>query len=204
MVTRCLLVCEGSSDIPLASHIQRLLESHGCQPTDFDIVTDGRRLVDKVQNGLRMASHYDLLFVHRDADHAGADARYREIAGAVQQAGCSGPWVGIVPVRTTEAWLLLDAHAIRNAVGKPYRRIPLNLPTPAEAERMADPKAALEAVLMHASGERGRRRREVQRELPRLCRQLLENLPVGGPLEQLESWTRFRDDTIVALRQLNG
>ena len=203
MVTQCLLVCEGSSDAPLAAHIQRLLESNGCHPTAFDIATDGRRLVDKVQNGLRMASGYDLLFVHRDSDRAGADARHREIAVAVEQSGYDGLYVGVVPVRMTEAWLLLDDAAIRNAVMKPGRRNPLDLPTPAETERMADPKAALEVVLMLASGERGRRRRAVRNELPKLRRQLLESLPVGGPLERLESWTRFRDDTIAALQQLN-
>ncbi|MDE2961335.1 MAG: hypothetical protein OXU28_14990 [Chloroflexota bacterium] len=34
--------------------------------------------------------------------------------------------------------------------------------------------------------------------------QLLENLPIGGPLERLESWTRFRDDTIAALNLLSN
>ena len=204
MVMQCLLVCEGSLDAPLVSHIQRLPGGYGYRPADFNISTDGRRLVDKVRNGLDLAPHYDLIFVHRDADRGGADARFREMTAAVQQSGYSGIWVGIAPVRMTEAWLLLNETDIRNVVRKPYQRTPLNLPTPAEAERMANPKAELESALMRASGERGRRRREVQRELPELRRQLLENLRIGGPLEQLESWARFRDDTIAALQQLNN
>ena len=76
MVMQCLLVCEGSSDTPLVSHIQRMLDGHGYHAADFHISTDGRRLVEKVSNGLEMRSRYDLVFVHRDADRAGADARY--------------------------------------------------------------------------------------------------------------------------------
>lgn len=204
MMMQCLLVCEGSSDAPLVSHIELLLDGYGCDRVDFNISNDGRRLVDKVRAGLALAPHYDLIFVHRDADRAGADARYSEIAEAIQQVGYEGQWVGIVPVRMTEAWLVLQETAIRDAVWKLHRRTPLNLPTPAEAERMANPKAVLETALVSASGERGRRRREIQRLLPTLRRHLLENLPVGGALEQLPSWVRFRDDTIRALQELNG
>ena len=104
----------------------------------------------------------------------------------------------------TEAWLLLDEIAIRNAVRNPNGRTRLALPTPALAERMANPKAAFETSLLDASEKRRRRRREVQHDLPRLRRVLLENLPVSGQLEQLESWARFRDDIISALQLLNG
>ena len=204
MVVACLLVCEGISDTPLTSHIQRLLDHLGCHSSIFDVSTSGRRLVDKVRNGLAGASHYDALFVHRDADRAGVDARYREISEAVQQSGYGRPWVGIVPVRTTEAWLLLDDTAIRDIVHNPNGRIRLDLPSPAEAERMADPKSALRSAMLLAAGVHGRKRRDLARELPNLRNRLLENLPIGGPLEQVPSWVRFRDDTAAALRELDG
>ena len=202
MVMRCLLVCEGGLDTPLASHIQLLLDRYGHHEVDFDISIDGRRLVDKVRNGLDMAPYYDLIFVHRDADRAGPDARYREIVAAVQEAGYDGQWVSIVPVRMTEAWLILEEVAIRYAVQKPSGRMALNLPAPSATERMADPKAVLDAALLSASGEHGRRRRAVQRLLPDLRSRLLANLPIGGPLEQVPSWVRFRDDTVAALQEL--
>lgn len=201
---RCLLVCEGSSDAPLASHIQRLMSRHGYHEVDFNISFDGRLLVDKVRNGLGVVPDYDLVFVHRDADRSGPDARYREIATAVQEAGYGGQWIGIVPVRMTETWLILQEVAIRNAVQKPDGREALNLPAPAAVECVANSKDVLDAALLNASGERGRRRRALQRLLPELRHQLLENLPVGGPLEQVESWARFRDDTAAALRELSG
>ena len=200
---RFLLVCEDNSDTPLAAHIQRLLETFGHRQVAFDTSTYGRQLVDKVRNGLKLAPHYDLLFVHRDSDNARPEARYGEITIAVQDAPFDGPWVGIVPVRTTEAWLLLDETAIRKAIRKPNARGSLTLPTPGEIERRADPGEILATALLDASETRGRRREDTRRDLPSLRRYLLENLPVGGPLEQLPSWVRFRDDTVTALQALS-
>ena len=204
MMMQCLLVCEGSSDAPLATHIGQLLNSYGRHPADFNVSIDGQRLVDKVLNGLGMASHYDLIFIHRDADRAGVDARYREITDAIRQSEYTGPWVGVVPVRMTEAWLLLDEAAIRKVVHWPNGSAPVTLPSPNEVERRANPREILNFALLDASEARGRRRDDLRRNLPAFRRSLLENLPVAGPLEQLPSWSRFRDDTVAALRQLNG
>ena len=202
MVVRCLLVCEGSSDIALASHVQRLLVEYGYPQPEFTTATSGRQLVDKIRNGLGNIIRYSLLFVHRDSDRDGPDARHGEISRAIEEATFSEPWIGIVPVRMTEAWLLLDEVAIRDVVGNPNGRAQLNLPSPVEAERMADPKTTLQSVLLTAGDVQGRRRRKLEQRFPRIRNQLLENLPVGGPLEQLPSWVRFRDDTIAALQQL--
>ena len=159
-------------------------------------------MVDKIRNGLGNIIRYSLLFVHRDSDRDGPDARYGEISRAIEEATSSEPWIGIVPVRMTEAWLLLDEVAIRDVVGNPNGRAQLNLPSPVEAERMADPKTTLQSFLLTAGDVQGRRRRKLEQRFPRIRNQLLENLPVGGPLEQLPSWVRFRDDTIAALQQL--
>ena len=198
---RFLFVCEGSSDEPLADHIQRLLIECGQPDPDGEPWRYGRRVADKIRQGLQAAGVPDLLFVHRDADNAGAEARYREIEAAVRTAAQDGTsWIGVVPVRMTEAWLLLDEAAIRDVVGKPGGNLPLDLPAPDHAERVADPKKRLRDALLTASGNRGRRRRRFDREYPRLRRRLLQDLPIGGELERLESWSRFRDDTIRALR----
>ena len=203
-VIQCLLVCEGGFDTTLVSHIGRLISRYSRSEPEFETSTSGRRLVDKIRNSPQRIGQYDLLFVHRDADNAGPNARYREITAAVQDSGYPGPAVRIVPVRMTEAWLLLDETAIRKVVRNPNGRAPLNLPSPNEAERRANPRAILETALLVASEKQGRRLVEVRRTLPDICHQLLENLPVAGPLEQLPSWSRFRDDTVAALRQLNG
>ena len=199
---RFLFVCEGSSDIPLADHIQRLLIECDQPDPDGETWHYGSRVADKIRKGQEAADgRFDLLFVHRDADNAGAEARYREIEAAVRDgARDETSWIGIVPVRMTEAWLLLDEAAIRDVVGKPGGRAPLDLPAPSRAERVANPKERLRDALLAASGNRGRRWRRFDREFPRLRRRLLEDLPIGGELERLESWVRFRDDTIRALR----
>ena len=199
---RFLLVCEGSLDTALLPHIQRLLTRYGYPDSPGEAWSDGWRLVDKVRNGLQRLGQFDLLFVHRDADNAGANPRYHEIENAIQEAEYRGPWVAIVPVRMTEAWILLDEAAIRRVVRRPDGRTPLALPTSRESERMADPKTILETVLLDASETRGRRRREIREDIPNLSRQLLRNLPVGAPLGDLESWSRFRDDTVAALQSL--
>lgn len=198
---RFLFVCEGSSDTPLADHIQRLLIRCGQPDPEGETWHHGLRVADRIRQGLKAAGGLDLLFVHRDADTAGAEARYREIEAAVRDARQEGmPWIGVVPVRMTEAWLLLDEAAIRSVVGKPGGRTPLDLPVPEHAERVANPKERLRDALLTASGNRGRRRRRFAREFPRLRRRLLQDLPVGGELERLESWARFRNDTVVASR----
>ncbi len=202
MTVRCLLVCEGSSDTALALHVQRLFIGYGYPQSEFTTAASGRQLVDKIRNGLGSVNRFRLLFVHRDADRDGSNARYGEISKAVEEAKYNGRWVGIVPVRMTEAWLLLDEVAIRNVVGNPNGRTRLDLPSVAEAERMADPKSVLRLALLTAGDVVGRRRRTMARRYPGLRNRLLANLPVGGPLEQLESWSRFRDDTVAALRSL--
>ena len=197
-----MLVCEGPSDAALREHILTLLD--GRTPTSLEggVWFQGRRLADKIRGGFNRHGECDLLFVHRDANSAGAAARYREIAAAVREVGYAGPWVGIVPVRMTEAWLLLDEAAIRQAADNPNGRMPLNLPSPGTVERIADPKATLEAALLQAKGNRGRRRRSDHRDLPLWRLDLLQNLPPGGPLEQVPSWIQFRDDTIAAVQSL--
>ena len=199
-----LLVCDGSSDGALVAHIRRLLIAIGVRDPDGNYWTRGRYLADKIRNGIERQGNADLVFVHRDAESADSESRYHEIEDAIQKASIACQWVGVVPVRMTEAWLLLYDDAIRNAARKPNGTIPLNLPLPRECEQRADPKAILETALITASETTGRRRERIRRSFSTLRRSLLENLPVGGRLEQLESWRRFRDDTVAAVRALSG
>ena len=199
---RFLLVCEGSSDAALREHILNLLDGRTQTAPEGEVWFQGRRLADKIRNGFNRHGECDLLFVHRDANSAGATARYREIAAAVRDAGYAGPWVGIVPVRMTEAWLLLDEAAIRQTAENPYGRNNLNLPGPNAVERMPNPKAERERALLTAGEVLGRRRRRFANTFPERRRQLLQRLPAGGALEDAPSWARFRDDTIAAVRLL--
>ena len=198
---RFVLVCEGQSDAGLVPHIQQMIiENSGEAEVQGEHWCHGSQLESKIRGGLKAADNMvDLLFVHRDANNAGADARQREIDLAVAAALNTPRFVAVIPVHMTEAWLLLDETAIRKVVGNPSGRAPLDLPTPREAERRSDPKRILADAFLAASETTGRRRKRIQRDFARFRRQLLVNLPIGGPLEQLPSWARFLDDTLGAI-----
>ena len=205
MTLRFLLVCEGSSDAALLTHISKLLIQIGRFDPQGSAWTRGVQLVDKIRNGLQHSSSCDLLLIHRDADSgeetrsAGLTRRTEEIASAVSDSGFIGPWVAIVPVRMTEAWLLLDETAIRQVAGRPNGKLPLGLPPHNQVENESNPKACLEQALMAASETSGRRRQRFNRDIPHMRRLLLDQLPVGGPLEHIPSWVRFRDGLAEAL-----
>ena len=142
---------------------------------------------------LAAETEYDLLFVHRDADVAGHEAKTREIIEASANVELNVNRVPIVPVRTTEAWILLDERAIRRVAGKPRGRQPLNLPRPSRVEHLADPKGALETALVAASGCSGNRLRKFRNRFGRHRRILLEQLPIGGALDYVPAWARLRE-----------
>ena len=210
MTTRFLLVCEGSSDATLISHISRLLIHYGISDPEGNSWDKKGTLAQRIKNGITYIERCDLLFVHRDADasretrSAGSERRFAEIEEAVEDSGFTGPWVGIVPVRMTESWLLVDEAAIRYVAGRPGNNTTLDLPPLRRVELEFDPKARLAEALITASGTAGRRRKRFIKYIPALRYQLLQDLPVGGPLEQVPSWVRFRDDLLAALASLTG
>ena len=105
-----------------------------------------------------------------------------------------------MPVRMMEAWLLADEGAIRRVAGRPRGAEPLDLPAPDELESVPDPKKTLREVLMKAGAPRGvRRRKRFKADYDNLRKQLAENLPPGGLLEQVPAWTRFRGDVASAI-----
>ena len=142
---------------------------------------------------LAAETEYDLLFVHRDADAAGHEARTREIIEASANVEFNVNQIQIVPVRTTEAWILLNEAAIRRVAGKPRGRQPLNLPRPSKVEHLADPKGALDTALVAASGCRGRRLGKFRKRFGQHRQILLEQLTVGGALDHVPAWVRLRE-----------
>ena len=212
MIVRFLLVCEGSSDGALVHHIRALLIKHGATEADGSPYHSGTPLSEKVKQGLELSGSPDLLFIHRDADNhhntaaAGPKKRYEEIVRAVQSTSHSDRYVRIIPVHMTEAWLLVNPSEIRRVAGNPRGEHDIGLPIVRDIETIVNPKEWLEKVLFKAGLPKGKRRQKAFREkFGEHRRQLIENLPVGGPLECLDSWVQFRDDTIAALlRALRG
>lgn len=105
----------------------------------------------------------DALFVHRDAERQPYTVRQSQIQEGVEAAKASAPVspfpmaIPVIPVRMLEAWLLIDAEALRRAVGNPNGHVPLTLPSVSSLEDIPDPKGTLTSLL-EAATELGQRR----------------------------------------------
>lgn len=201
MTIHFVFIGEGSSDEGLMPHLANLCIDAGATEVTWAEL-DFRRLPGslghtveaKINAALVYEPNANLIFVHRDADARCGSDRHREIASAAAACGCARLLVGVVPVQETEAWLLLDEGAIRQVVGRPRGAAPLGLPSPRAVERLARPKERLKAILETASEASGRRLDRVRRDFPVHRRALLQDLPITGPIEQVPSWQRLRDD----------
>lgn len=204
MTRRGVFIADGTSDLQLGRILHLLCLDEGL---DLDITTlhpslvRGRTLVERLATLKNIDHAVDVLFVHRDAEAQDPQRRYTEIADGAASAGFAVT-VPVVPVRMTEAWLLLDEAAIRSVAGRPRGREPLGLPRPHEIERLADPKALLRATLLLAAGTTGRRRDNLMRDFPRRREQLLERLDRHGPVTRLSAWQRLVADIQAAVQQL--
>lgn len=104
----------------------------------------------------------EILFIHRDAEAEAPTIREEEIRRALAESEVQEPAVCVIPVRMSEAWLLLDEQAIRDAAGNPNGAIRLELPVDPEA--IPDPKSILHDLLVQASELSRRRRRSFSPE----------------------------------------
>lgn len=194
---RVAFLGEGSSDNGIVPHIDRLAAERGIRSSvtvpDFNRLGDkvGRSVPEKLSALRSFGDEYDLVVVHRDSDNAGREARVREIDQAITAEWADLSHVSAIPVRMLEAWLLLDERAIRQVAENPHGRIALDLPKPAAAERIADPKSLLRETLSKASGLSGRRLDQFQRRFPQHRLRLLELLDPRGPVLALPSWSCF-------------
>lgn len=162
----CALLADGASDESLLPILKWIMEQHF---PEYNVQVDWADLwrmrvrPDTLTQricGTAELHPGDVLFVHRDAESQPPSQRHDEIHQAVGEAGQRGmsiPCVCVVPVRMTEAWLLLDESAIRRAAGNPNGSMPLSLPASDRIESLPDPKAILWESLRIASGLHGRR-----------------------------------------------
>lgn len=200
-----LFLAEGSSDHGITLHIERIafecdVEIRLTVPPTELLRTRDKSVAGKLSALSMLGGDYDLVFVHRDADGAGRDLRVAEIGAAMSEVMPGTPFVPIVPVRMTEAWLVLDEKIIRQVSGNPNGRVHLDMPSAREAERIADPKSLLKELLATASETTGRRRQAMNSAFFHNRRRLLEELDPSGAVCQMESWRLFVDDTTEAIR----
>lgn len=159
---RFTLVADGASDAVLVELLTWSLIQGGASnvsgsAADFSRMPrlQGLGLENRLSVALELYP-CDLLFVHRDAEGSPPTMRRIEISNAVRGLGVRH--IPVVPVRMTEAWLLLDERAIRHAAGNPNGREDLRLPAIRSLEGLPDPKQVLHEALRTACGLNARRR----------------------------------------------
>jgi len=132
---------------------------------------------------------FTIVFFHRDQG-ANAERVHREWLEPLRKrwADRREQLVAVVPVRETEAWLLADGQALRNALGVRWSDVEMGLPgSPRQVEQIADPKKVLNEVM-----------RRVSRSVGDHLGQLGERVDLDR-LQQVPAYRRWWDDTRQAL-----
>jgi hypothetical protein len=203
------LVADGTSDRCLIRIIDWLL---GTLPETCDIVCRGeaadfgglrrppRSLAARARHAIQSGS-CDILFVHRDAEREPRIKRVAEIEAAVPRSS-RGLHVPIVPVRMTEAWLLIDETAIRCAADNPNGDVRLCLPPVSALEHVPDPKRLLEELLLAASGKSPHRLARFKQNLNIRTQRVADLLRDFSPLRRLPAFLAFEADTRLAVAKI--
>jgi len=204
MPFRFTLVADGTSDRALVPLIEWVLQraprvADAGFAVEFTVGEGASRQLDGLAGKIdaaRRAFPFDLLFVHRDAEREHATRRRTEIAEAVATLGLE-LHVPVVPVRMTEAWLLIDESALRMAADNPNGRVAIAMPALRKLEDLPDPKAVCNELLVTASEKQGRRRKqfgtpaELAWRRARIAR-LIEDF---SPLLRLPAFAEFHELT---------
>jgi hypothetical protein len=119
-----------------------------------------RRLEEKIDCAVDLYNP-DVIFIHRDAEKKSLQDRVNEIDHALSRCKIFGldgrDHVKVIPIRMTEAWLLIDEMAIKKAAGNPTFKERLNLPKRRALENIPNPKSTLTDLIKKASNLHGRR-----------------------------------------------
>ncbi|MET7466693.1 hypothetical protein [Nonomuraea sp. NPDC005501] len=207
MNLRVLFLGEGTSDSGIATHVRRIAIENGFRVAITDPLMERlppsrqKTLASKLEMIKEIGGPYELVIVHRDADRDGREARLREIRLAVEGVMPGVSYAGAIPIRMTEAWLMLDERDIRQVAGNPNGRMNLNLPKPGSVESIADPKSMLAEKLALASGLSGRRLDRFKQRFSEHRRQLLDRIDPEGLICDVPSWNDFNADIIAGLRR---
>lgn len=127
-----------------------------------------------------------LIFAHRDAESSGVEERFREFDQVALD-----EVVPIIPVRMSEAWLLIDGSAIARAADSSTVRV--SVPKLNRVEQIADPKTKLEQLLFEAAGSpTGRRGKNFKRSMVNRRVNLASLISDYSPLESLQAFAMFQ------------
>lgn len=202
---RYTLVADGPSDRALTHvidwAIREAAAGEDCEVASRFAETESGpgELAERIARAVR-AFPCDVLFVHRDAERMGRNVRCEEVKRAAQVAGVAST-VAVVPVRMTEAWLLLDADAIARAADR-VDAAEIDVPSVSRLDRLPDPKSTLHQLLRDASGKSGRHHRRFTRDIGNRVQRVAEYISTYEPLRALSAFREFETDTANAIRRL--
>lgn len=209
MTVRAVFVADGPSDLPLAQHLERLCGESGVEvqvtPVDpRDLKGTSRTVEGRLRFLLDQGADPDIVFVHRDAEAQHPTTRATEVRVGAAAAGIDeNRVVPVVPIRMTEAWLIIDEQEIRRVAGRPGGSNDLGLPSVSAVESVADPKKLLASALLAAGQPVGKRRRaQFERDFGRHRALLLQRLDVAGPINGLNAWQQLKEDVAGVLSRL--
>jgi hypothetical protein len=160
-----------------------------------------KSLPDRIKAAIAQ-SPCDLLFVHRDAESVGYATRAEQVAADLTMLALTVPQVKVIPVRMSEAWLLIDENSIRKVAQRPNGRIPLLMPRLTHLESLSDPKKTLLELLTTASELKGRRLDQFKLEGRARIHQLAEFIPDFSPLRSLPAFQALENEFRDALLQI--
>jgi len=198
---------EGPSDWPFLAPIShRLIQGMlraAARPIEiqqpFLALGEGRRdLVDQLALARDHGHDFHLALLHTDGGGDPERAHHERIEPiAVALTPESGArLVGVVPVHETEAWMLCDGDALRDALGTSLDDRRLDVPRVGEIEALDDPKARLQSICDLAIGGSKRRRPA------RPPRETLGEIVALDALRRLPAFRSFEDRLQQALVEL--
>ena len=194
------LIADGRTDDALIPILKWLLRNLGINAPEPQLPILGnlrnppKNLQDKIAIALDLFP-CNILFIHRDAeaDENPIETRTKEIRKAEKLVKKSlPPIVCVIPIKMIESWLLFHEDAIRTVVGNPYGRQDLNLPKISEIEKITDPKARLEKMLIDASFPSRRGKRVTIP--PNYCVRIAEEIDDFEPLRNLSAFQKLEKE----------
>jgi hypothetical protein len=202
-----VFVCDGSSDKMIIPILVWLMREHGCFPIELSRPNLGllpnapKDLAGRIKLAFAINTG-DIVFVHRDAEAMNMATRHDEVEAALETISLPVPSVKVIPVRMSEAWLLIDEPAIRKVAQRPYGKTPINMPKVTQLESLANPKELLISLLLAASDLNGRRLHQFKTESRARIHQLAELITDFSPLRKLIAFQRLEQDLEMALERL--
>lgn len=200
MKIRFILTAEGTSDLNLVDHIESILIEEGFSEVSGEApdlrlfkTPVGRTVREKLAALLKHHPHVDVIFVHRDADNAGVEAREQEILEAADGLIDADRLIPVIPVTTLETWLLTDRDAIKRVAGNASYRGNLDcIPPMRNLEGVKDAKGLLFNALCEASETQGGNLKRFKNRFFEMRARLAFGLDPNGSVLQLASYQRFR------------